>query len=99
MPISSQLQNGEFTIQIGPKFDFDATREFREAYEFDEAKKHNIYNVDFRDTEYMDSSGLGMLLNMRDFLDDAVEINLINCRSQVKKVLMISRFDKKFTID
>lgn len=99
MSITSQVHNGEFNIMIDKRFDFAATREFRQAYEYEESKKFNTYHIDFRDTEYMDSSGLGMLLNMRSYLNDDADIHLLNCRSQVKKVLMISRFDKKFTIE
>ena len=84
------------TITLESKFDFDSVEEFRSAYESTEAK---AYVIDFRNTEYMDSSGLGMLLNMRRHIgDDAAAIGLVNCRPQVKKVLMISRFETKFEI-
>ncbi|ARN74976.1 STAS domain-containing protein [Oceanicoccus sagamiensis] len=84
------------TITLGSTFDFSAVEEFRKAYSSQTAKE---YIVDFRDTEYMDSSGLGMLLNMKRHLEGAAEkISLINCRTQVKKILLISRFEQKFHI-
>jgi anti-anti-sigma factor len=56
--------------------------------------------IDLRETDYMDSSALGMLLNMKKTLGESVSsITISNCRPQLKKILQISRFDKKFDID
>jgi anti-anti-sigma factor len=47
----------------------------------------------------MDSSALGMLLNMKKTLEDKVTVfEITNCQPQLKKILQISRFDKKFDI-
>lgn len=83
-------------ITLGDKFDFDSVEDFRACYVDDLNKS---YVVDFRNTEYMDSSGLGMLLNMRRYLgENSAVIKLTNCRPQIKKILLISRFEKKFEI-
>lgn len=96
MALATRFNDGVMTIQLGKKFDFDFVGDFRDAYTDATAKS---YVIDFRDTEYMDSSGLGMLLNMRRHVgSDKVPIKLINCRPQVKKVLLISRFETKFDI-
>ncbi|MFT5164465.1 MAG: anti-anti-sigma factor [Alteromonadaceae bacterium] len=88
-----------FTIQIKGKFDFNVVQAFRAAYENVGDGKPKVL-VDLRETEYMDSSALGMLLNMQKSLGDTVEsIRIGNCRAQIKKILQISRFDKKFEID
>lgn len=90
-------EQGELRIMLGPRFDFDCIDDFRTAYSEHQGK---YYVVDFRDTEYMDSSGLGMLLNMRRALGgESADVRLVNCRSQVKKVLLISRFETKFAIE
>jgi anti-anti-sigma factor len=88
-----------FTIQIKGKFDFNLVQAFRSAYsEIDQNVE--IVIVDLRETEYMDSSALGMLLNMQKSLAAQVSgIKISNCRPQIKKILQISRFDKKFDID
>ncbi len=87
------------TIQVNGKFDFNLVQAFRAAYsDIGEGQPKLI--VDLRDTEYMDSSALGMLLNMKKSLGDNVTgIQIANCRPQIKKILQISRFDKKFDID
>jgi anti-anti-sigma factor len=55
--------------------------------------------IDLRETEYMDSSALGMLLNMKKSIENQVStIEISNCQPQLKKILQISRFDKKFDI-
>ncbi|WP_019530530.1 STAS domain-containing protein [Dasania marina] len=97
MPITSSQQGQDLTITLDESFNFDAVENFREAYSDKDAE---VYIVDFRATEYMDSSGLGMLLNMKRYLSEKNinTIKLINCRQQIKKVLIISRFESKFII-
>ena len=91
--------DNEITIKLGKRFDFNIVDAFREAYSAHDASGKN-HIIDFRETEYMDSSGLGMLLNMRRHLgDDNAKISLINCRPQIRKILTISRFDMKFRIN
>lgn len=97
MTLAINLQNEVVTITLDNRFDYDSVEEFRRAYSENSGQS---YIVDFRHTDYMDSSGLGMLLNMRRFLHEgAIPIKLTNCRPQVKKVLVISRFDTEFSID
>jgi anti-anti-sigma factor len=50
--------------------------------------------------DYIDSAGLGMLLNMHSYLEqDDGMIRITNTLPQVRKILIISRFDKKFSIE
>ncbi|MCF6434611.1 MULTISPECIES: STAS domain-containing protein [Pseudoalteromonas] len=87
------------TIQIRGKFDFNLVQSFRQAYA-DVGEQTEKVVVDLRETDYMDSSALGMLLNMKKTLADSIDtIQITNCRPQLKKILQISRFDKKFDID
>lgn len=87
-------QEGKVTIHLGDKFDFSSVDTFKLAYEENPSEK---YVVDFRDTDYMDSSGLGMLLNMKRAVGTNL-IDLVNCKTQIKKVLVVSRFDEHFNI-
>lgn len=97
MSINVSKQGDTVTIKLGSRFDFDLVQNFREAYS--DTSDINTISIDFRDTEYMDSSGLGMLINMHRSLAESIsKIKLVNCRPQVKKVLLISRFDKYFEI-
>ena len=86
------------TIKMDEKFDFGKVQDFRMAYNTDNEKVTSI-TIDLSSTEYMDSSALGMLLNMQKTSSPKVSTNnIVNCRPQVAKILKISRFDKKFNI-
>ena len=69
MEIRSSYQNQGQTliIDVGTKFDFSKVEDFRNAYDkIDDDVSHIA--VDLSQTEYMDSSALGMLLNMQKSL-------------------------------
>lgn len=95
---STEASSGELTIKIQGRFDFSAHQEFRDAYEkvSDEPKN---YVVDMKETTYLDSSALGMLLLLRDHAGgDNSSIEIVNCNPDVKKILTISNFEQLFTI-
>ena len=94
MPITSNINDNKTTIYLGDKFDFSEVDSFRSTYENSDTEN---YIVDFKNTDYMDSSGLGMLINMKKVVGDK-KIDLVNCKSQIKKVLVVSRFDQHFNI-
>ncbi len=57
------------------------------------------YVVDLKDTTYLDSSALGMLLLLRDHAGgDSAQIRLLNCNPDVRKILAISNFEQLFKI-
>ncbi|WP_199609449.1 STAS domain-containing protein [Flocculibacter collagenilyticus] len=88
-----------FTLKIRGKFDFNLVQAFRAAYAEVGDNNPNVV-VDLRETDYMDSSALGMLLNMQKTIKGRVDnISIVNCKPQIKKILQISRFDKKFDIE
>lgn len=96
---STSADGQTFTIEIKGKFDFNFVQDFRNAYSDITGSLETVV-VDLRETDYMDSSALGMLLNMQKSLAGKVNrIKISNCRPQIKKILQISRFDKKFDID
>ena len=92
MSIAVTTRGDQVVISLGKRFDFNEVEAFRDAYIQHPAAS---YVIDFRNTDYMDSSGLGMLLNMRRQLgDQKADISLVNCRMQVKKVLTIVPVDE-----
>ncbi len=90
-------QDGKkLTISIKGRFDFTKHREFRESYE---DKELSAVVVDLKEATYLDSSALGMLLLLRDHAGgDDSDIRVVNCSSDVTKILAISNFDKLFDI-
>lgn len=101
MPLHRQFANDgkELIISIKGRFDFNLVQEFRQAYSDVGDLQPRIF-IDLRETEYLDSSALGMLLNMRKALGSSVKgLHIINCRPEVRSILDISRFDKLFVIE
>ena len=100
MSIESEvsLDGKKLTIAIKGRFDFGSHQLFRDAYERF-YKVPQVYIVDLKETTYMDSSALGMLLLLRDHAGgDNSEVRIINSSPDVRKILAISNFDKLFDI-
>ncbi len=96
----SKTKEDEYVILLGDSFDFNCIEEFRRTYESKGDGAHKDFVIDFRRTIYMDSSGLGMLINMKKYWQDhSGEIRIINSSPLIKKIFLISRFDKKFIIE
>ena len=92
------LDGTKLTIAIKGRFDFGSHQAFRDAYERF-YKVPEIYVVDLKETTYMDSSALGMLLLLRDHAGgEESEVQVINTNADVRKILAISNFDKLFDI-
>lgn len=96
---SSPSSDGStLTINIAGRFDFSSHQDFRRSYE-SVSNKPGAYIVDMKETTYLDSSALGMLLLLRDYAGgDESNITIANCNDDVKKILSISNFDQLFTI-
>ncbi|KAF2410764.1 STAS domain-containing protein [Pseudomonas antarctica] len=92
------LDGTKLMITVKGRFDFGSHQAFRDAYERF-YKVPELYVVDLKDTTYMDSSALGMLLLLRDHAGgDNAEVQVINSNPDVRKILAISNFDKLFDI-
>jgi len=74
MSITSHASsNGnELTIKVQGRFDFSSLQLFRNAYEKTD-KKADSYIVDLGESDYLDSSALGMLLALRDYAGGFLE--------------------------
>lgn len=101
MPVTEKLSadGGTLTIQVQGRFDFSVHQEFRASYERQKAKPSQ-YVIDLKDTIYLDSSALGMLLLLRDHAGGvSSRIRIINCNNDIRKILTISNFGQLFSID
>lgn len=101
MSINTEFSENKsvYTIYINGDFNFSMLQDFKNSYAAPDVPAAKIV-VDFRDTEMIDSSALGMLLNMQKELDKAdQEITIINSKDFVKKILTITNFEKKFSIE
>lgn len=100
MKIQTRCANGTATLQLNGRFQFDAHREFRAAYDpFIADDAIRVVVLDFGQVEYLDSSALGMLLLLREKLaavNKAVEIT--NSQGVVRQVLDVANFGRLFRI-
>lgn len=86
----------EITISIDGRFDFGLQKDFRASYEKVQAKR---YIVNLMNTQYMDSSALGMLLMMREHVGGSrADITLQNCSKDIKTILSVANFQSLFKI-
>ena len=98
MSVSTKMsENGsELTITIDGRFDFGMQNEFRGAYEGTNVSE---YIVDMTNTDYMDSSALGMLLMIREHAGgNSSTITLKNCSQDIKTILSVANFQSLFKI-
>ncbi len=101
MPVTEQLSadGTSLTIKIQGRFDFSVHQEFRACYERQKVKPQQ-YIIDLKDTIYLDSSALGMLLLLRDHAGGVTSrIKIVNCNNDIRKILTISNFGQLFTIE
>lgn len=97
--VDVKLDGGVLQIRIDGRFDFAVHNEFREAVKIADKTVQSIV-VNLTNTEYLDSSALGMLLVLRDKAGgnkDAVRIR--GAKPDVKRILEIANFDKLFTLE
>ena len=99
MPVTQKLDsaNNNLVININGSFNFSVHPAFRESYRDIKPDKNLIISVDLGNTEYMDSSALGMLLLLDEHFNEQ-KINIINCSDYIKQVLSIANFELKFNI-
>lgn len=100
MQASVSINNDEALVKLSGRFDFNAHRDFRAAYEplMDSTPVRGV-TIDLGGVDYMDSSALGMLLMVRDKAGAASKkLTLANAQSGVRQVLDIANFGKLFHI-
>ena len=93
--------NKTATIYLSGQFSFGAHREFKAAYmnQLSESKIANIV-INLSEVEYLDSSALGMLLVLRDYVTAANKILILSRPSPIAvRTFDIASFDKIFTIN
>jgi len=93
---NKSADGAELTIAISGHFDFGVQHDFRHCYEDSAA---SLYVVDMMETEYMDSSALGMLLMLREHAGgNNSNITLRNCSQDIKTILSVANFQSLFNI-
>jgi anti-anti-sigma factor len=100
LKITTSTHAGNFRIHLEGRFDFNAQRQFRAAYDaaLNDGAVRTL-EIDLGGVEYLDSSALGMLLLLKERASGArKELALANCHGAVLQVLEVANFHKLFTM-
>ena len=96
--LKRKSENGNVvTIYIPERFDFGLHGEFRKLYEEEQDLKDFV--LDMNKTQYMDSSALGMMLQLNEFAKNKnSKVSVANANNNIMQIMQIAHFDKLFTI-
>lgn len=87
------------TIKINDRFDFKVHGELRQAYQQDD-RRYQTYIVDLQETAYMDSSALGMLLQIKDYAGGSKQsVRITHAQPAIRDILAVANFNQLMTID
>lgn len=90
------LEDKELKVHIIGRFDYDLINEFRDSY-VGMADKDMDISLDFSQTDHIDSSALGMVLNMKNYLEkEDCAIQIRNCKPNLMKLFTMAHFEQKF---
>jgi len=102
MPVTSEVSTDDntTTIKISGRFDFAVQNEFRDCYYNATPGEKMKFIINMSGANYMDSSALGMLLMMREYLGgNAANISIINCSPDIKNILTVANFQSLFHME
>lgn len=100
MSITSTVSgNGNHVvIKVSGRFDFSIHQAFIAAYKA-HPKGEKDFIVDLSSADYMDSSAMGMLLQLREYSSRKPDsVILSNGNKAIKEILRIANFGKLFKI-
>jgi len=101
MTVNSKLSenNTKLTITINERFDFSLHQVFRDTYT-GITTKNLSYILDLSQTDYMDSSALGMILLLKDHVQlYSGQLIISKPSDTVRKILEIAQFQRLMTIE
>jgi anti-anti-sigma factor len=96
--LSVTTKDDTYTVVLSGRFDFSLHKEFTGYYR-DVTRSHTHFVVDMSQIEYMDSSALGMLLQLKEHAEKIKgKVVLHRPTPAVRDVLNIAHFDSLFEI-
>ncbi|MEY8213282.1 MAG: STAS domain-containing protein [Colwellia sp.] len=101
MTVSSKFSGDgkQFVIVIAERFDFSLHQKFCDTYK-SVTNQELRYVLDLRQTEYIDSSALGMILLLKDHVQlYSGSLTISKPNETVKKILEIAQFQQLMTIE
>ena len=98
LPTQTSEDGQVLTIEMPERFDFDIHADLRKTYQ--DKDSVNCFIINLGQTNYLDSSALGMLLQLREHAGNRNDsVKIINARDSVMEILNVANFDKMLTIE
>ena len=100
MAIQTEISSdgSEMIMHISGRFDFSQHQEFRDACK-KIAPSVSRVSLNLAQTDYVDSSALGMMLLLRDKFEGQKEkVRILNVKPDVRKILEIANFTQLFAL-
>ncbi|MBK5942678.1 STAS domain-containing protein [Halorhodospira halophila] len=100
MPVRASYEEGgeSLVLRVPSYFDFSVHEAFRAAYEGAEGVRRFV--VDLHETEYLDSSALGMLLLLNEFaIERGGEVVIRHCCHGASQILERTNFLRLFQVE
>ncbi len=100
MPVETYTSDdgNTLTVKISGRFDISLNRTFGKSYEKKIGSVSKVV-LDMADVKHVDSSGLGMMLVLRDrFGENKERIDIVNVNSSLAKIFEITGYGKLFNI-
>ncbi|MEG0894223.1 MAG: anti-sigma factor antagonist [Oscillospiraceae bacterium] len=93
-----RLQNEDDTMFafLSGELDHHMAKQIREEIDSEVVRLGiNLLYLDFKDVTFMDSSGIGLVMGRYKLLNSLNgEVKIVNCSSQIKKVMRLAGLDK-----
>ena len=100
MGIAIGRANDDLTVTIGPRLTFSDHEDFGDVLTRIEDSDAKRVVIDFADTEFIDSSAMGMLLIAKDVAGErGVKVTLRGANADIKRLFELGTFSEFFTIE
>lgn len=94
-----QISDGRKGLKITGEVDVATAAPFREALEEVVASGNNEIFLDISDMDYIDSTGIGILIDMKkNVMKPEQQFVLINPKRSIRKLFQLTGVDQIFTI-
>lgn len=97
MDISFNDDKTFINVKLPKSYDYSTVNDFYDIFR-DHQNKLDTIDLDFANTDYTDSSALGMLLHIRDMFPQA-SIRIYNCKPCIYRLFYIAKFKEMFVIE
>lgn len=101
MDFNLKFKDAPDKLKVYPigELDINSTDSFKREILMEYMKDKKNIEIDGKDFDYIDSTGLGALIYLlKEIKDDGNTISLINIKPNIKKLFKITKLDEVFSV-